>query len=267
VAELEYVLGTHDDEVIRLGVQHGLWRSQAMEGWRRGGFSAGHTLLDIGSGPGYASADLAEIVGPRGRVIAIDQSERFLSSLNARGMANITTHQLDLDRGALPDVYADGAWVRWVFAFVAKPRDLVRRIARAVKPGGSVVIHEYFDYRTWRFMPRSPLFEDFVSVVMRSWRARGGEPDIAVSLPAWLEEEGFRIASLRPMVHVITRDDALWQWPRTFLDTGLARLIDLGDLTADRAEAIRAEFAHREADPHTRMVTPGVMEIVAYSEP
>src|SRR5258708_21651917 len=62
-AERDYVLGTHDDEVARLGLQHRVWRARALDAWRRPGFTVGQTLLDIGCGPGLASADLAEIVG------------------------------------------------------------------------------------------------------------------------------------------------------------------------------------------------------------
>src|SRR2546428_12890176 len=80
-AERDYVLGTHDDEVARLGLQHRVWRPRALDAWRRAGFTAGQTLLDLGCGPGHATIDLAEIAGPTGRVIAIDRSKRFLDTL------------------------------------------------------------------------------------------------------------------------------------------------------------------------------------------
>ncbi len=112
----DYVLGTHDDELSRLGLQHRVWRPRALDVWRRAGFTVGQTLLDIGCGPGYASIDLAEIVGPAGRIVAIDRSRRFLDALEStrlqRGLDNIVTHELDLDEASLPNVAADGAWCR-----------------------------------------------------------------------------------------------------------------------------------------------------------
>ncbi len=191
----DYVLGTHDDEISRLALQHRVWRARALDAWRRAGFTVGQTLLDIGCGPGYASVDLAEIVGPSGRIVAIDRSRRFLDTLEAtrlqRGLDNITTLELDLDEADLPTVGADGAWSRWVFAFVKHPRDLLARVGGAMKRGGVLVVHEYFDYSTWRVAPRSRDIEEFVSAVMESWRADGGEPDIGLDLPIWLEELGF----------------------------------------------------------------------------
>jgi len=263
----DYVLGTHDEELARLGLQHRVWRSRALDAWRRAGFSAGQTLLDVGCGPGYATLDLAEIAGAKGRVIALDKSARFLDALRSaavrHGVANITAKQIDLESDPLPAANAHGAWVRWVFAFLSRPRDLVARIAAALRPGGALVVHEYFDYRTWSFARPSPLFDDFVQTVMRSWRANGGEPDIGRTLVGWLEESGFRIESLRPYVDVITPQDSMFAWPKAFVESGTRRLVDLGELASERAEAVRLEFDAQAAAPHARMVTPAVLEIVA----
>ena len=102
-----------------------------------------------------------------------------------------------------------------------------------------------------------------MQTVMRSWRATGGEPDIGRPLIGWLEESGFRIDSLRPYVDVITPDEFMFQWPKAFVEVGTQRLVDLGELTEERAEAVRKEFAAQAAAPHARMVIPAVLEIVA----
>src|SRR6476659_10610081 len=60
----DYLLGTHDQEVRRLGVQHAVWRARVLDAWQRAGFGPGQAILDLGCGPGYAALDLAEVVGP-----------------------------------------------------------------------------------------------------------------------------------------------------------------------------------------------------------
>src|SRR5574337_1414929 len=263
----DYVLGTHDDEITRLLLQHRVWRPRALDAWRRAGFTAGQTLLDIGCGPGHAAVDLAEIVGPSGRIVAIDRSRRVLGALDAtrrrRGLDHVTPLELDLDAAGPPPGSADGAWARWVFAFVKHPRDLLARIGGALKRGGVLVVHEYFDYSTWRVAPRSPEIEEFVRVVMASWRAEGGEPDIGLDLPRWLDELGFVTTALRPIIDVIPASNFVWQWPAAFIRVGLSRLVELGHLTSDRARAIADALAEREAAPHTLMVTPALMEMIA----
>jgi len=265
--EKDYILGTHDDEISRLGLQHRVWRPRALDAWRRGGFTVGQTLLDIGCGPGHASVDLAEIVGPSGRIVAIDRSRRFLDALEAtclqRSLGNVTTQEFDLDAAGPPAVGADGAWARWVFAFVKHPRDLLARVAGALKRGGVLIVHEYFDYSTWRMAPRFPEIEEYVQAVMASWRANGGEPDIGLDLPLWLEELGFATKTLHPIIDVVPASNFVWQWPAAFIQVGLRRLVELGHLTADRALAISEALAACEAAPHTLMVTPALLEIIA----
>lgn len=267
VSTTDYVLGTHDEEIGRLGLQHRVWRQRALDAWRSAGIGPGQTLLDVGCGPGYAALDLAELVGPSGRVVTIDKSERFLRTLDAacreRRIDNIIAHRADLDAGEFPDVTADRAWGRWVFAFVKNPRTILARIAAALAPEGVIVLHEYFDYSTWRAAPRCSELEEFVSAVMASWRDNGGEPDIALWLPRWLEDLGFELRSARPIIDIVQPDRLSWTWLATFVEVGRRRLVDLGYLSPSRAESIWQAFTTLQASPGARMITPGVLEIVA----
>jgi SAM-dependent methyltransferase len=263
----DYVLGTEDAEIERLGLQHRAWRQRVLEAWRLAGIGPGQTVLDVGCGPGHAALDLSELVGSSGRVLAIDKSERFLRALDAacreRRINNIKTHSADLDAGEFPDGIADGAWCRWVLAFVKNPRAVLERIAEALGPSGILVVHEYFDYSTWRAAPRCSELEEFVAAVMTSWRDNGGEPDIALSLPGWLEELGFEVRCARPVIDVVQPGHLSWSWLATFVEVGRRRLVDLGYLSASRSELIWQAFVDLQTLPGARMITPGVLEIVA----
>jgi SAM-dependent methyltransferase len=265
--EQAYVLGTHDEEIARLGLQHAAWRPRVLAAWKRAEIGPGQTVLDVGCGPGYAALDLANIVGPPGRVVALDKSERFLRVLDGqcreRGLANVQNLECDLDAGEFPVVPADAAWCRWVLAFVKNPRDVLARIAAAVRPGGFAVLHEYFDYGTWRAAPRCPELEEFVTAVMASWRANGGEPDIALPILGWLPELGFELRSARLLVDCVEPGHPSWSWLRSFIEVGRKRLVDLGDMSASRADSIWQAFSVLEATPGAWMITPGVLEIIA----
>lgn len=263
----EYVLGTHDAEIARLELQHRVWRPVALEAWRRAGVSDGQTIIDIGCGPGFAAVDLAEIVGPTGRVIALDKSSRFLQSVARYNKPQIEAVACDLDVDGLPATRVDAAWARWVFSFVRHPRDLLARVARSLKPGGVFVAHEYFDYRTWRTSPRNAEIEEFVAAIMASWRAEGGEPDIALDLVPWLPDLGFEVIGVRPILNVLVATDPAWEWLSRFGETGLARLVDLGRVTHDRAEKIAAAWTKVSIEPGVRMVTPAVLEVIARRRP
>ncbi len=82
MAEREYVLGTGNDELMRLAQQHRLWSDAAVQAWQRAGLAPGQRVLDVGAGPGFASFDLAQMVTSTGAVIAVDESTSFVGYAN-----------------------------------------------------------------------------------------------------------------------------------------------------------------------------------------
>src|ERR1700746_322614 len=118
----DYVLGTHNEELARLGLQHRVWRPVVLDCWQRAGIMVGKRVLDVGAGPGYATVDLAEIVGPTGQVVALERSENFVRAMEqacrARSIANVRIHQLDLMTDELPKGNYVFSWGRGVLQFV-----------------------------------------------------------------------------------------------------------------------------------------------------
>lgn len=263
----DYLLGTHDDEVARLGLQHRVWRPRVLDAYRRAGITSGSRVLDAGAGPGWASLDLAEIVGPGGRVQALERSERFLEHLTTtareRHLDNVETHNLDLVTDPLPASGADAFWIRWVLAFVSDPALVLEKLVASLKPGGVAIIHEYLDYGTWSLAPSVRTHEEFREFVIKDWRASGGEPDIARSFPALLPKVGLRIREIRPIVDVVRPDNFVWQWPASFIDIYPRHLAEAGKVEAAWAERVIADFHAAEENPNAVMVTPMVLEVIA----
>jgi SAM-dependent methyltransferase len=265
VTDGDYVLGTEDEEIERLGLQHRVWRPRMLEGFRRAGIAVGETVIDVGCGPGWASVDLAEMVGATGRVVAFERSRRFLASLAARaaaaGLANIEAHERDVAQESLGEGVADRAWCRWVLSFVENPRRTTAAIAAALRPGGTVLFHEYADYGAWQAMPPLPDLDRFRALVMQSWRDSGGEPDIALHLPALLAGAGLEVLEVRPLIEIVGRGDPLWAWPQAFMAVNARRLEELGHASAEEAERFATALARAPAA--TLMITPLVAEVIA----
>lgn len=265
--EKEYVLGTGDIEIRRLGIQHEAWREFAQAAWSRAGIGQGHTVVDVGCGPGYATLDLAQLVGPTGRVVAIDKSRRFLDHLEAqaqtRGLTNIECLEHDLDTDPLPESFAHFVWSRWVFIFVRNPRELLSRVHKMLRPNGELILHEYSDYATWHSEPPSAEISGFVRAVMDSWRAEGGDPNIAEKLPGWLREIGAVNLRTRLLPRIERPADPGWAWLRSYLESGPTRLVELGKLDAGAPARIFDAVKTLESQPNARMWAPLVMEIIA----
>ena len=265
--ERDYVLGTHEEELARLGLQHGVWRSTVLRCWQKSGITVGKRVLDVGAGPGYATVDLAEIVGPTGEVVALERSANFVNAMKeacrVRGLTNVKIHELDLMTDDLPKGDYDFSWCRWVLSFVSNPSLLIQKLSGVMRKGGMSIFHEYGYYETWRFFPRIPSQEKFREHVIATWRESGGEPDSAPSLPALLSENGFVIRSATPRIFCLRPNDYMWQWPATFIETYLPRLREMGRIDQQFADQVRADLARAEKNANALMITPLVLELVA----
>lgn len=266
-----YVLGTHDAEVARLGLQHRAWRGPAYALWDHAGFGPGQTLLDLGCGPGHATVDLAQLVGTAGRVLAVDQSRRFLDHLElskrALGLPWIETVEADVQ--ALPHSLPalDGVWARWVFSFVPDPDAVVAGVARALRPGGIFALQEYVYYRTFQLLPPDPIVPEVAAAIDRSFHERGSDTDAAGRLPGILSRHGFAVTTLRPLQRLARPGTMLWQWPQSFFENYLPLLVDSGGITRAASERFFAVWQERSRDPGAFFLTPPMIEIVAVRLP
>jgi SAM-dependent methyltransferase len=271
----EYVLGTGQDESIRLGLQHRLWSASAHSLWERAGVQPGLTVLDIGCGPGHASLDLAQIVGPTGRVLAVDESASFLKQLHDQALAR-KAHWIERVLGDvqdLPAVLADDAglidiaYARWVFCFLPRPEDVVRGLATLVRPGGRVAIQDYFNYeRCLTLAPRCEAFTRVINAVGAAWRARGGDTDVMGKLPALFLKHGFDIQSIDVVQRIARPGSTMWSWPNSFWQTFLPKLVENGFITGDDRAAFDAAWARASTDPATFIQLPPVFELIAVKQ-
>ncbi|MBW2285086.1 MAG: methyltransferase domain-containing protein [Deltaproteobacteria bacterium] len=106
----------------------------------------GHTVADIGCGMGFFSLGMARLVGPAGRVIAIDMQEKMLDTVLRRakraGLADrIRAHRCEPNRLGIPESL-DFALGFWMVHEIAEKSTFFREIGAALKPGGRFLMAE-----------------------------------------------------------------------------------------------------------------------------
>lgn len=266
-AERAYVLGTHDAELDRLGFQHRLWSDVAVAHWKRAGFSRDHTILDVGCGPGFGSRDLAQLVGPEGRIIAIDESRRYVDFINHRGSppggAPIEARLGDVQSLDLPERSIDGAYARWVLCFTPEPEPVVAGVARALRPGACFAVQDYSNWMGLHWGPHNDTLPTIRRAIIAAYGDARADWAVGQRIPAFMTRNNLDIAEVRALARCARPHDLLWQWPETFFRLFLPRLVESGHLTTDELRAWETEWAALSADPAAMFFTPPQVEIIA----
>ena len=120
----------------------------------------GETVVDVGSGPGRFSIPIAKVVGPSGKVYAIDIDEQSLDEVKRRaseeGLTNVVTVRADATKGLpLPAGIADLVLMANVlhgFVHSGRGPQVLSEAARVLKGGGRLAV---FDFAK-RFMAFGP---------------------------------------------------------------------------------------------------------------
>ena len=103
-------------------------------------------VADIGAGTGYLSFRISRKV-PHGRVLAVDIQPELLDMIRARmeraGVTNIVPVLGTEADPNLPDEAVDVALMVDAYHEFAYPYEMMTHVARALKPGGRVVLVEY----------------------------------------------------------------------------------------------------------------------------
>ncbi len=108
----------------------------------------GERVLEIGPGTGYYTLDIAEWVGPDGRVEIFDLQQKFLDHVGARAaerdLGNVVPAQGDATALPYADASVDAVVLTAVLGEIPDPVAALREIRRVLKPSGRLVVGELF---------------------------------------------------------------------------------------------------------------------------
>ncbi|HEU4905054.1 MAG TPA: methyltransferase domain-containing protein [Solirubrobacterales bacterium] len=108
----------------------------------------GERVLEIGPGTGYYTLDLAEWVGPDGRIEIFDLQQEFLDHVGRRaaerGLENVVPTRGDATALPYPDESIDAVVLTAVLGEIPDPGAALREIRRVLKSDGRLVVGELF---------------------------------------------------------------------------------------------------------------------------
>ena len=170
-----YLMGRGEAETRRLISQSKLYGRFTRRLLEDAGVEKGMKVLDIGTGAGGLALMAAEMVGPNGSVVGVDQDPQVLKAASARAEAarldNIWFYAGDFRQGVPGDGPFDAVVGRLVLLYVPEPAEALRGLVNRLGPGGVAAFGEFnFLPESALAHPASPLWEtmwDWMRAVIR----------------------------------------------------------------------------------------------------
>jgi ubiquinone/menaquinone biosynthesis C-methylase UbiE len=107
----------------------------------------GMTIADVGAGSGYHTFRLAPLVGPKGKVLAVDIQPEMLDIVRRRAkkekVANVEPVRGTETDPKLPDGAVDLILLVDVYHEFSHPYEMTEKMLAALKPGGRLVFVEF----------------------------------------------------------------------------------------------------------------------------
>ena len=155
--------------------------------------SPGMSVLDVGCGTGAITRGIAEAVGSGGVVVGVDRDRRLIdrARVHCASLPHLRFEEGDatsFDYEARFDVVTAARTLQWI----ADPGAALRRMSRAAKPGGLLVVLDY-NHALNSWQPAPPA--EFATFYFRflAWReSNGWDNEMANHCPALFEEVNLR---------------------------------------------------------------------------
>jgi precorrin-6B methylase 2 len=107
----------------------------------------GMVVADVGAGSGYHAFRMAPLVGPEGKVLAVDVQPEMIELLTARAkkdqVANVEPVKGTVTDPKLPAGGVDVALMVDVYHEFSHPYEMAEKLVAALKPGGRLVFVEF----------------------------------------------------------------------------------------------------------------------------
>lgn len=128
---------------------------------RRSGLKSGETFVDIGSGPGFFTMPASLIVGPAGKVFAIDAQDEMCEALRRRNpLPNVSVIKSDGASMPIDDTIADVALIAFVLHEVDDKGACLKEVFRVLKNMARVLVLDWQKI----FEEKGPPIEERLSV-------------------------------------------------------------------------------------------------------
>lgn len=192
----EYFLATGSADQERQTILQKVYNKPTLDFLIERGLKKNMTVLDYCCKNGQFAIELANFVGPEGKVIAVDSKEDSLQlasdAAKKTGVINIDFQFCKLDEFANLNTKFDFIFGRWALIFSPIPEDILLQLQALLKPGGTLVSEELnFDKDGHFSHPHEPLVDIYHQIVLENSKKANLPLNIANDLYAMFRNNNF----------------------------------------------------------------------------
>ena len=250
ISAFEYMLGEADEECSRLLAQCAALQETSIKLLDQLPIQAGWRALDVGCGPRGILDLLSYRVGPTGRVMGLDYQPRMIESaahwIGERCLPNVDLICASAEACPLPSNSFDMAHARLLLINVPRPENIVREMARLVRPGGWIAIQER-DWLSWVCIPPHPAWETLREHLAATW---SGNVHIGRSLSDLLRQAGLTDIHVAAHAQVTQPGDLPHDLLLYFAQRARNQLLNSGRLNSQDYDRLVDELRQHLYQPH-----------------
>ncbi len=260
----DYILGVNQKELERLEFQNGVWGRVTNDFISRCGVAKGMKCLDVGSGPGFVSMDVLNLVGSEGEVTALEPSafylEYFKNYCAQKSLGNVKFINSIVEETDLPENEYDFIFARWVISFVPDPELFLSKIYKALKPGGIIALQDY-NYEGITRHPMTETFQDVPDAVRKYWRKGGGDPYLALKIPELFKKIGLKLTDYKPNILAGDKDSLVFEWAHKFFSVHFDIMAKMGAISSREADEMLQDWLEHRYDSNAIFFSPIVVDM------
>jgi ubiquinone/menaquinone biosynthesis C-methylase UbiE len=229
----QYIYGRGSESEYQRLVRQGMrYEDDTRTTFQKAGIGQGMRVLDVGCGVGEVSRIVAELVGPKGNVVAIDVDPGALEFARRHVPAPNVEFRCSTIEDFSDAATFDAVVGRFILMHVQDPPAALRKLSSNVRSGGIVCFVE-----PWHGIsvshPRVEAFHAFMEGGFQALRAAGAHLEMGARLYADFIEAGLPAPQLHTAAAVSAGDDS-----------------DFFELLLESARSgIRAAFPEGQRDP------------------
>jgi len=229
----------------------------------------GTRILDVGSGPGSITIDLARRVAP-GAVIGIEPVDAIIDQ--ARAAIPPSVDNLSFETGDVYDLaYGDASFdivhAHQVLQHLRDPVAALREMRRVLRPGGVLAVRDA-DYAGMTWAPADPAITRWMEIYQAIGAALDVDPNAGRHLLGWVIAAGFQSVEPGASAWTYATPERRDFWAGTWAERAVAsdfatHAVEMNLATAAELGEIAAAFLRWGQDPAGFFLIPNT-EVLAW---